>query len=199
MADWTEIIQGKDDYTTLNVRDTVNVHLAPGAMIPFQFNKDMSIMTSNDTIKKPISLIANRDENGYAGGSLFLDQGANRSEMYDDLSEYYNINLKAKSIQIEASRSEFGYQPHLFQQVVILNAADLADVTTACYYRSDGLTVKGMKTFYDGTKKALYIMPLEDTKFSDIHVIYYSGTNDVNMCGSISPSSHTFDYNIVGG
>ena len=74
MADWSEVISGKDDYvTTLKVRDTVNVHLAPGAMIPFQSNKDMSIMTTGDTLKKPISLIANRDSNGVSGGSLFLD------------------------------------------------------------------------------------------------------------------------------
>ena len=38
MADWSEVIKGNDDYATLSVRDTVNVHLAPGAMIPYQNN-----------------------------------------------------------------------------------------------------------------------------------------------------------------
>jgi hypothetical protein len=35
MADFSEIINGNDDYQKLNVRDTVNVHLAPGAAIPW--------------------------------------------------------------------------------------------------------------------------------------------------------------------
>lgn len=38
LADWSEIITGADDYTSLKIRDTVNVHLAPGALIPFQDN-----------------------------------------------------------------------------------------------------------------------------------------------------------------
>ena len=35
MADWSEVITGTDDMATLKVRDTANVHLAPGAMIPW--------------------------------------------------------------------------------------------------------------------------------------------------------------------
>jgi hypothetical protein len=60
---------------TLKVRDTVNVHLAPGALIPFQNNSDQTMLTTSDALKKPISLVANRDVNGQAGGSLFIDQG----------------------------------------------------------------------------------------------------------------------------
>lgn len=80
---------------------------------------------------------------------------------------------------------------------MILNAADLSDVTTACYYRPDGLVTQGLRTFYDGTTKALYLQTLEATKFSDIHTIYFSGINGVNMCPS--NTSHTFDYNIADG
>jgi alpha-glucosidase (family GH31 glycosyl hydrolase) len=46
MANWAEIILGNDDYATLQVRDTVNAHLAPGAIIPFQNNSDLSVMTT---------------------------------------------------------------------------------------------------------------------------------------------------------
>jgi hypothetical protein len=35
MADFSEIIIGNDDYLNLTVRDTINVHLAPGAAIPW--------------------------------------------------------------------------------------------------------------------------------------------------------------------
>ena len=39
------------------------------------------MLTTSDALKKPISLIANRDVNGQAGGSLFLDQGISITEM----------------------------------------------------------------------------------------------------------------------
>lgn len=55
-----------------------------------------------------------------------------------------------------------------------------------------------MQTQFDSVKNVLYIRPLATTKFSDIHVIYFSGANDVNMCAN-SQSSHTFDYQIVDG
>ena len=93
MADWSEVISGNDDYATLKVRDTVNIHLAPGAIIPFQENKDQKIMTTADTLTRPISLIANRDVNGAAGGSLFLDQGISQTEMQTGVYEYYSINV----------------------------------------------------------------------------------------------------------
>jgi hypothetical protein len=101
-------------------------------------------MTSADSLKKPITLVANRDAQGVAGGSVFLDQGISRAEMDNGLYEYYDINLQAKSIQVDAARSGYGGQPHLLDQIVILNAGDLADVTTACYYRPDGLVVQGL-------------------------------------------------------
>jgi len=160
MADWTEVIKGADDYQTLKVRDTVNVHLAPGALIPYQNNQDMSLMTSTDTLSKAITLVANRDSNGVAGGSLFLDQGISRAEIDDDLYEYYDINLQANSIQVDASRSGYGGQPHVMDQIVIVNAPDLADVTTACYYRPDGLVAQSLQTFFDKNTNSLYIKTL---------------------------------------
>lgn len=33
------------------------------------------MMSSSDALKEPISLIANRDTNGFAKGSIFLDGG----------------------------------------------------------------------------------------------------------------------------
>ena len=61
LADWSEVITGSDSVSTLQVRDTVNAHLAPGALIPFQNNTAMKFMTTADVLAAPISLIANRD------------------------------------------------------------------------------------------------------------------------------------------
>ena len=35
LAQWAEVIVGSDNVQTLKVRDTVNAHLAPGALISF--------------------------------------------------------------------------------------------------------------------------------------------------------------------
>jgi hypothetical protein len=184
MADWSEVINGNDDYTPLKVRDTVNAHLAPGALIPYQTNQDMSLMTSEDTLKKPISLVANRDTNGVAGGSLFLDQGVSRAEMDNGQYEYYSVSLQANSIQVDAARSGYGSQPHLIDQIIILNAKDLSQVGTACYYPPDSLVAQGMQAQFDETTNALHLKMLTPTKFSQVHNVYFSGPNDVNMCSN---------------
>jgi alpha-glucosidase (family GH31 glycosyl hydrolase) len=99
MADFKEIINGNDNMQKLTVRDTVNVHLAPGALISFQDNSDMSIMTTQDTLKKPIMLVINRDtDNKFAHGTLFLDQGVSKAEIDHEDWEYYRIYAQANSI-----------------------------------------------------------------------------------------------------
>ena len=154
-------------------------------------------MTSTDTLSKPITLVANRDANGVAGGSVFLDKGSSRAEMNNGQYEYYDINLQANSIQINAARSDYGSQPHQLDEIVIVNAADLSGVTTACYYRPDGLLAQGLQAYFDKATNSLHLKTLSTTKFSDIHVVYFSDSTAVNMCGS--SQSHTFDYNIIGG
>jgi hypothetical protein len=62
-------------------------------MIPYQMNHLMKMMTSTDTLKAPITLVANRDANGVASGSVLLDQGISRAEMDNGLFEYYDISL----------------------------------------------------------------------------------------------------------
>lgn len=42
-------------------------------------------MTTTDLLKRPISLYANRDNNGYAYGTVYLSQGEKTNEDF----EYY--------------------------------------------------------------------------------------------------------------
>lgn len=35
LADWSDVVSANDDIQTLTIRDTVNAHLAPGALIPW--------------------------------------------------------------------------------------------------------------------------------------------------------------------
>lgn len=58
------------------------------------------VKTTNDLLKKPISLVANRDPNGFASGSLFLDGGISIKEITGKQFEYYKIKVQANSIQM---------------------------------------------------------------------------------------------------
>jgi len=48
-------------------------------------------MSVHDLINSSISLLVNLDQNGYAKGSLFLDQGESVSELENYNYEYYNF------------------------------------------------------------------------------------------------------------
>jgi hypothetical protein len=61
MADWAEIISGADNVVSLSVRTTANIHLAPGALIPFQSNTNLQMMSTADVLAAPIMLVVNRD------------------------------------------------------------------------------------------------------------------------------------------
>ena len=70
----------------------------PGRIIPFQNNSDTSINNTQQLINAAISLFINPDENGYAKGSLFLDQGESLSELNDYNYEYYNFHYSKKAL-----------------------------------------------------------------------------------------------------
>ena len=179
LADWSEVINGSDSLSTLKVRDTVNAHLAPGALIPFQNNTAMKFMTTADVLNASISLIANRDQNGYASGSLFLDQGISRSEYYNQNYEYYSVNVQANTIQFQPSDFNKGNQPHVLDKLIIVNAADLAEGSFACYYSPNSLVPQPLVTRYNTASMALEITSTNSQlKFSDILNVYYGSSNN---------------------
>ena len=70
----------------------------PGKVIPFQNNSDTSINNTQQLINAPITLLINADKNGFAKGSLFLDQGESLSELNDYNYEYYNFHFSKKTL-----------------------------------------------------------------------------------------------------
>ena len=73
-------------------RLSAHVHLRAGSLIAFQDNSDNSTKVTGDLLKKPISLLVNRNENGYAYGTLFLDTGLQLEELEKNQYEYYQIH-----------------------------------------------------------------------------------------------------------
>jgi hypothetical protein len=67
-------------------------------MIPWQNNSDGSINTTKELRSRPVSLVVNRDRNGYAEGKLFLDKNNTISELTKQEHEYYTFQMSANSI-----------------------------------------------------------------------------------------------------
>jgi hypothetical protein len=159
-------------------------------------------MTTKDSLKKPIMLVVNRDtDNTYAEGTLFLDQGENKTELDNEEWEYYRIYAQSNSIQVKGWKHYTGKQPHQLDKIALVAAADLKDTDFACFYRQDNPLQPVMMTpLYDTDKKTLYLKPLQAVKFSDIENIYYGSKQkgDLNLCGSINGNnSEIFNYKIV--
>jgi hypothetical protein len=122
--------------------------------------------------------------------------------MDNTLYEYYSINVQANSIQFQGAGFNKGNQPHVLDQIVLVNAADLSEVNFACYYPVGTLEAQMMHPYFDTVKNALYLKGDGPLKFSQIQNVYYGSSNkgDVNLCqNKTSGSVRTFDYNIIDG
>lgn len=140
------------------VQSTVNAHLAPGSLIPWQDYRITNAKTTDDLLGKQISLVANRDANGNAEGTLFLDTGYTRQELNDRNIEYYQISLQAKSLQMFIADGSRGNQKQQMDQFIILNAEDLNNTKYACYLDLN-LGIHNMNATYYDSIKALRIAP----------------------------------------
>lgn len=80
LADLSQVVIGGKN-VTLKDQSTVHVHLRPGTLTAFQNNSDSSVTITDQLINKPIAIIANRDQNGKAAGTLLLDTGLSRKEI----------------------------------------------------------------------------------------------------------------------
>ena len=146
-------------------------------------------------ISKPISLVANRDVNGVAQGTLFLDTGLLKDENWGGKFEYYQINVQANSIQMFFAEGNRGTQDHTLDQVLLVNGEDLKNVKYACYLDHQ-LGIHAMDVAYLDTLKALRIAPKqgETLKYNSFQAIHFAGDGDVNMCDPLS-----YQYNIKDG
>jgi alpha-glucosidase (family GH31 glycosyl hydrolase) len=159
MADFSEIIDTTlgGSNVTLQARNTVNAHLAPGAMVAIQNNTDQDFQSTNDLVyRAPISLVFNRDPTGYAAGTVLLDNGTSRAEISNWQYEYYNFQYSSKSINKFFSQGNTNTQNYDLLHLIILNAADLNTTDFACYMDAN-FTAVNMTYLYDETKQALYL------------------------------------------
>ena len=91
------------DGALVNLNSTISVkkHLRPGHIVPIQANFDGTADPANSTDALQtyeINLLINRDETGFAKGSLFIDGGQNMTEINKKTYELYEFKYLNKSI-----------------------------------------------------------------------------------------------------
>lgn len=169
----------------------------PGKIISFQNNSDAKINNVKQLVNSPISLIVNLDNNGFAKGSLFLDQGESISELDNYNYEYYNFHVSQKSIQVQFQEGHRGSQDgYSLDSVKFLNGESLKDNTVACYLSvSNKLQPVGLGLEYIESEKAFRVFAQDQAvRFHDIHSIHIATGGELNVC-----SPEHFRYGIKGG
>ena len=108
-----------------------------------------------------MNLIVNRDEDGYAYGRMFIDDGKNTSELTDKDYEYYEFKLVNKTLQKLTLNTDYistGRQT--LSSVVIADAEDLKNTENmqACIIDRSGFkSVDLANPIYDNVTKSLTI------------------------------------------
>ena len=202
-----------DDLHDLSVSDTTTVtkHLRPGSLIPWQdlnitgnFTGSPStdrVSQTEDLLKRPIDLVINRDSQGVAKGTVFLDGGNKASEILQKQYEYYTItHKKSKAIQFELTQGSRGFQDkqHSLDNIIIADAADLSSTDFACGYTQTGDIIQLEYDFKNDTNSLKIFVDHNSLdyplKFSRLSNIFYGSSQknkDLNLC-----SQSSFEYQL---
>lgn len=145
-------------------------------------------MTTSELLSQPIQIIINRDTQGFAQGSLLLDQGIRISEITSNQHEYYTIQHQAKSIQFQLAAGQRGQQQAFVDKFVIANASDLQYVSFACIMTPQNTFISLKKPTFDSVTNTVSITTDGTVKFSDVLNVYYGSQHDgdLNLCDPIS-------------
>ena len=168
---------------TLTASNTVKVHLRPGSIIVKQENPDKKFNSTSDVLSQiPHTLIANRDVNKAAYGTLFLDSGDSRQEIANGTYEYIQFQLQEKSIIRMNGAGTEGSRNGMFYKFTITDAADLQDTTFACILGNDMSVTNLDISPLSSTTTTITFSSKTSVKFSDIKQIVYGNDADINLC-----------------
>ena len=79
--------------------EQIITHLMPGRLIPFYNNSQQLYYTTKDIqTTAPLEFVINRDSNGHAEGTVFLDGGEEMSELEGKEYEFYKFMLNNKTL-----------------------------------------------------------------------------------------------------
>jgi hypothetical protein len=158
--------------------DVAIAHLMPGAIVTKQMG---DFMTTSDLSANLFTMIANRDTNSQATGSLYVDDGVTISQSYD----YLEFQLSAKSFKKWEKGTSSNSKS--LDSLIITNAADLASTDFACYTSQVDLAVIMLTATVDSTQGAETLTikttdgsPIDLGLMKDIH--FGTSATDLNLC-----------------
>jgi alpha-glucosidase (family GH31 glycosyl hydrolase) len=143
-------------------------HLAPGSIIPFHSNKDMTFTETSQLLEVATPLIANLDDNMQASGALFVDDGISAMGSDSYKPSYVKFQAQAGMVTIF---TEMGNEASVLKKAAFMdsitfaNAASFASSAAADLYAC-GLdwnhNVIDFTVAYDTKTTSLKITPAKD-------------------------------------
>jgi hypothetical protein len=178
MKDYSVLTSTGEQHDVPVQSDVAIAHLMPGAIVTKQMG---DFMTTSDLSDNLFTMIANRDTNSQATGTLYVDDGVKISQSYDHLA----FQLSAKSFK----KWEKGTSSNTksLDSLIITNAADLASTDFACMTSQLDHTVTMLAATVDSTVGAETLTikktdgtPIDLGLLKDIH--FGTSATDLNLC-----------------
>ena len=115
-------------------------HLMPGKVITFNDNSDHQFKTATDLwTDTNHTLVMNPNKQGFATGRLFADTGLHLNILNEKLYEYYQFDLKGKTITKTSPEEGLSNIYHYgLKKFVIVNAEKLDSTDFACWTDMQG-------------------------------------------------------------
>jgi len=141
--------------------------------------------TTTEVLKKAeLHLVANVDSNGWAAGTLFLDNGDGVNELETKEYEYYQFHLSAGSLKKWVLNDDSQYTTSKgLDSLIIVNAEVHKDTDFACWLSNDE-SVNFIDVSYDADKKSLTLKdpngPIDLINLRDMY--YGNSKTDQNLC-----------------
>jgi len=138
-------------------------------------------MTTSDLSDNEFTLVANRDSNGHASGSFFMDDGIKSSQG----SAFYEFQLSANSFK-KWQMDDSTQIPHTLSSLIIANADDLKDSDFACYTSNVDHSVTQLTVTPSTSEDVPNFLTIsaesgiDMTILKDIH--YGNSATDLNIC-----------------
>jgi alpha-glucosidase (family GH31 glycosyl hydrolase) len=142
MKDYKVTTSGGEEVEIAVQPDVAIQHLMPGKIVTKQMG---DFMTTADLKNNVFTLVANRDTNGHAEGTLYIDDGITKDQPYD----YMTFQLSANSFKKWVSGTSGNTKK--MDKLVITNAADLQQVDFACVRATDDYAMTALEIGKDAT------------------------------------------------
>lgn len=196
LNDFKTIVKGGDSGANVTIGaswSSTIVHMKDGTIIPYQDTLEKKFAVTDNLISKDgLDLLVFPDINGYAEGSVYIDNdGTSQKDLDNGQFEYYKIRFTQNTLTIDlidgkGSSGDRTLGNHVIQNVYILGQFDesLENRTQVCAF-SSSMVPKDIQMSYDKTRGIIRLNVTNGTPlyFHDTHAIQYATSDeDVSFC-----------------